>query len=156
MDYSLLLGVHDCELAEQENKERLEHPERKLHVYLKFSNLLVHSFTPMQRGWFNESWLNKLNSKTSLLETEFATVVEDSYNEDDEDSCGSTVGVGGATGPTPPDSPQIGREKIRRGCSLSQQYPYQYTGKIIPELDIYAIPCKEGKFALSIQLFLAK
>lgn len=29
MDYSLLLGVHDCEKAEQENLERLERPERK-------------------------------------------------------------------------------------------------------------------------------
>jgi 1-phosphatidylinositol-5-phosphate 4-kinase len=29
MDYSLLLGVHDCEKAEQEN---LEHPERKFRV----------------------------------------------------------------------------------------------------------------------------
>ena len=27
MDYSLLLGVHDCEVAEQENRERLERPE---------------------------------------------------------------------------------------------------------------------------------
>ena len=31
MDYSLLLGVHDCEKAEQEN---LEHPERKFRVSL--------------------------------------------------------------------------------------------------------------------------
>ncbi len=29
MDYSLLLGVHDCEQAEQENKEILERSERK-------------------------------------------------------------------------------------------------------------------------------
>ncbi len=79
-----------------------------------------------------------------ILETEFAPVAEDSYNEDDEDSCGSTVGVGGATGPTPPDSPQMGREKVRAARSISQQYSYQYTGKIVPELDIYAIPCKEG------------
>ena len=71
-----------------------------------------------------------------------AATAEDSYNDDDEDSCGSTVGVGGATGPTPPDSPQMGREKVRATRSLSQQY--QYTGKIIPEFDIYAIPCKEG------------
>ena len=78
-------------------------------------------------------------------ESDLATVAEDSYNEDDEDSCGSTVGVGGATpvGPTPPDSPQLNREKV---CSSRpQSYPYQYTGKIVPELDIYAIPCKEGE-----------
>lgn len=80
-----------------------------------------------------------------ILETDFVPAAEDSYNEDDEDSCGSTVGVGGATGPTPPDSPQMGREKGRAARSISQQYPHQYTGKIIPELDIYAIPCKEGK-----------
>ena len=29
MDYSLLLGVHDCVQAEQENLERRERPERK-------------------------------------------------------------------------------------------------------------------------------
>ena len=29
MDYSLLLGVHDCEQAEQENKDILERSERK-------------------------------------------------------------------------------------------------------------------------------
>jgi hypothetical protein len=34
MDYSLLLGVHDCEQAEQENKEILERSERK---YIKNS-----------------------------------------------------------------------------------------------------------------------
>jgi hypothetical protein len=79
---------------------------------------------------------------------------EDSYNEDDEDSCGSTVGVGGATGPTPPDSPQIGREKAQAARSISQQYPYQYTGKIIPELDIYAIPCKEGKYKIPIEVII--
>jgi hypothetical protein len=28
MDYSLLLGVHDCVQAEQENLERRERPER--------------------------------------------------------------------------------------------------------------------------------
>lgn len=67
---------------------------------------------------------------------------DDSYNEDDEDSCGSTVGAGGgASGPTPPDSPQMHRERPVDGRSL----PLQYTGKIIPELDIYAIPSKEGK-----------
>lgn len=32
MDYSLLLGVHDCELAEQENRERLERPEGDRHL----------------------------------------------------------------------------------------------------------------------------
>lgn len=29
MDYSLLLGVHDCKQAEQENKEILDRPERE-------------------------------------------------------------------------------------------------------------------------------
>ena len=90
-----------------------------------------------------------------IIETEFAPVAEDSYNEDDEDSCGSTVGVGGATGPTPPDSPQMGREKVRTARSISQQYPYQYTGKIVPELDIYAIPCKEGTFRFYITIAAA-
>lgn len=115
MDYSLLLGVHDCVQAEQENLERRERPEQ----------------------------------------TDLATVAEDSYNEDDEDSCGSTVGVGGATpvGPTPPDSPQLNREKV---CSSRpQSYPYQYTGKIVPELDIYAIPCKEGDDSKREIYFLA-
>ncbi len=36
MDYSLLLGVHDCEQAEQENKEILERSERK---YLRILDL---------------------------------------------------------------------------------------------------------------------
>ena len=31
MDYSLLLGVHDCVQAEQENLERRERPERNKH-----------------------------------------------------------------------------------------------------------------------------
>ena len=31
MDYSLLLGVHDCEQAE---KEILEHPERKFQIVI--------------------------------------------------------------------------------------------------------------------------
>ena len=41
-------------------------------------------------------------------------------------------------GPTPPDSPQMSQMRAARSMS------YQYTGQIIPELDIYAIPCKEG------------
>jgi len=93
MDYSLLLGVHDCEQAEQDNLDRPEQPD--------------------------------------------FGVTEDSYNEDDEDSGGSTVAVGAPTGPTPPDSPQMSRMRAARSMS------YQYTGQIIPELDIYAIPCKE-------------
>ena len=122
MDYSLLLGVHDCEQAE---KEILEHPERKFQIVIV--------------SWW--CWFFIWH----FVEADIVPAAEDSYNEDDEDSCGSTVGVGGATGPTPPDSPQMGREKLRELHSLaSQQYPYQYTGKIIPELDIYAIPCKEG------------
>ena len=79
-------------------------------------------------------------------------VAEDSYNEDDEDSCGSTVGVGGAIGPTPPDSPQLNREKI--SSTRPQSYSYQYTGKIVPELDIYAIPCKEGIFGYRHLVYL--
>lgn len=101
MDYSLLLGVHDCEIAEQEYLERINRPDHH----------------------------------------ELTAAGEDSYNEDDDDSCGSTVGAsGGASGPTPPDSPQMHREKTVESRSLS----HQYTGKIIPELDIYAIPSKEG------------
>lgn len=93
MDYSLLLGVHDCEQAEQDNMDRPEQPD--------------------------------------------FGAAEDSYNEDDEDSGGSTVAVGAPTGPTPPDSPQMSRMRAARSMS------YQYTGQIIPELDIYAISCKE-------------
>lgn len=122
MDYSLLLGVHDCVQAEQENLERRERPERKPTLIL-FHKILS-------------------SDSISYTETDLAPVAEDSYNEDDEDSCGSTVGVGGAIGPTPPDSPQLNREKI--SSIRPQSYSYQYTGKIVPELDIYAIPCKEG------------
>ena len=92
-----------------------------------------------------------------------APVAEDSYNEEDEDSCGSTVGVGAggsaATGPTPPDSPQMhnaqrDRERTRSNRSLANSYPLQYTGKIVPELDIYAIPCNEGQcFAAFARIF---
>ena len=85
---------------------------------------------------------------------DLAAVAEDSYNEDDDDSCGSTIGVGGASGPTPPDSPQMGRERVRVTRSVS--YQYQYTGKIIPELDIYAISCKEGCFTLAVFQWLVR
>lgn len=75
----------------------------------------------------------------SLADHDLAAPAEDSYNEEDEDSCGSTVGAGGGgTGLTPPDSPQMHRERP------SEARSQQYTGKIIPELDIYAIPSKEG------------
>ena len=134
MDYSLLLGVHDCEQAEQEHRERLERPERNK------SNNLIHLFNKA-RLFFSMAFINVVSF---TKEQEQGAVGEDSYNEDDDDSCGSTVGVGGATGPTPPDSPQAGRDNAGALRSLSQQYPYQYTGKIVPELDIYAISCKEG------------
>lgn len=134
MDYSLLLGVHDCVQAEQENLERRERPERK---HYSIVALTYHYF------WF------QFHPFFCCTEADLAAVAEDSYNEDDEDSCGSTVGVGGAIGPTPPDSPQMNREKVCATRSLSQSYPYQYTGKIVPELDIYAIPCKEGIIKLS-------
>ena len=78
------------------------------------------------------------------LEADVGGVAEDSYNEDDDDSGGSTVAVGAPAGPTPPDSPQMSQGISRAARSMSYQYPYQYTGQIIPELDIYAIPCKEG------------
>ena len=45
MDYSLLLGVHDCEQAEQENKERLERPERKKAIVYKPPCLIL--YTPL-------------------------------------------------------------------------------------------------------------
>ena len=81
------------------------------------------------------------HSKTCVnwVEPDFGAA-EDSYNEDDEDSGGSTVAVGAPTGPTPPDSPQMSRMRAARSMS------YQYTGQIIPELDIYAISCKEGYY----------
>lgn len=126
MDYSLLLGLHDCELAEQENRERLERQESKLCIILAVG---LDQSSPVSL---------KLEA-----EPEQKSGAEDSYNEDDDDSGGSTVGVGGATGPTPPDSPQMGRERL-------QQYPFQYTGKIVPEVDIYAIPCKEGDLVLQL------
>lgn len=82
----------------------------------------------------------------AVVQDPLAPVAEDSYNEEDDDSCGSTVGVGAggsaATGPTPPDSPLV---NARHERSRHLSYPLQYTGKIVPELDIYAIPCKEGK-----------
>ncbi|XP_015116645.1 phosphatidylinositol 5-phosphate 4-kinase type-2 alpha isoform X1 [Diachasma alloeum] len=100
MDYSLLLGLHDCARAEQENRERAEREE-------------------------------------------------DEENHDDEDDSESGSGLdsrgpgvdrvwgwSGVTGmTTPPESPHAA---LMRDASL------QYDDAIIPELDIYAIPSKEG------------
>ena len=41
MDYSLLLGVHDCEVAEQENRERLERPEGDRHLKKKMTIIIM-------------------------------------------------------------------------------------------------------------------
>ncbi|XP_043785196.1 phosphatidylinositol 5-phosphate 4-kinase type-2 beta isoform X1 [Apis laboriosa] len=100
MDYSLLLGLHDCARAEQENRERAEKEEE-----------------------------------------------EDNHEEEDDSESGSGLdsrgpmgdrlwgwsGVAGMT--TPPESPHAA---LMRDTSL------QYEDAIIPELDIYAIPSKEG------------
>ncbi|XP_076390972.1 phosphatidylinositol 5-phosphate 4-kinase isoform X1 [Megachile rotundata] len=100
MDYSLLLGLHDCARAEQENRERAEREEE-----------------------------------------------EDNHEDEDDSESGSGLdsrgpmgdrlyswcGVGGMA--TPPESPHAA---LMRDTSL------QYEDAIIPELDIYAIPSKEG------------
>ncbi|XP_058798724.1 phosphatidylinositol 5-phosphate 4-kinase type-2 alpha isoform X2 [Phymastichus coffea] len=97
MDYSLLLGVHDCARAEQENKENAEKEEE-----------------------------------------------DDNHDEDDDSESGSgaegrgtgTERLWGWTGvTTPPESPP---GILLRDSSL------QYEDTIIPELDIYAIPCSEN------------
>ncbi|XP_076654752.1 phosphatidylinositol 5-phosphate 4-kinase isoform X1 [Halictus rubicundus] len=100
MDYSLLLGLHDCARAEQENRERAEREE------------------------------------------------EEENHEDEEDSeSGSGLDSRGPIGDrlwgwsgvagmaTPPESPHA---PLNRDTSL------QYEDAIIPQLDIYAIPSKEG------------
>jgi len=43
MDYSLLLGVHDCVQAEQENLERRERPERNKHNKSNYYIYLSHA-----------------------------------------------------------------------------------------------------------------
>ncbi|KAL6259805.1 phosphatidylinositol 5-phosphate 4-kinase type-2 alpha isoform X1 [Pogonomyrmex barbatus] len=104
MDYSLLLGLHDCARAEQESRERAEREDD-----------------------------------------------EDNHEEEDDSESGSGLesrgpvtdrmwgwsGVGHAITnmATPPESPHAA---LMRDTSL------QYEDAIIPELDIYAIPSKEG------------
>ncbi|XP_012538381.1 phosphatidylinositol 5-phosphate 4-kinase type-2 alpha isoform X2 [Monomorium pharaonis] len=104
MDYSLLLGVHDCARAEQENRERAEREDD-----------------------------------------------EDNHEDEDDSESGSGLesrtpgtdrlwnwsGVGHAvtTMATPPESPH---------AALMRETSLQYEDAIIPELDIYAIPSKEG------------
>ncbi|XP_035735797.1 phosphatidylinositol 5-phosphate 4-kinase type-2 beta-like isoform X1 [Vespa mandarinia] len=100
MDYSLLLGLHDCARAEQENRERAEREED-----------------------------------------------EDNHDEEDDSESGSGLdsrgpmgdrlwGWSGVTGmATPPESPH---------AALVRDTSLQYEDAIIPELDIYAIPSKEG------------
>ncbi|KOC68666.1 Phosphatidylinositol 5-phosphate 4-kinase type-2 beta [Habropoda laboriosa] len=100
MDYSLLLGLHDCARAEQENRERAEREEE-----------------------------------------------EDNHEEEDDSESGSGLDSRGPMGDrlwgwsgvagmaTPPESPHAA---LMRDTSL------QYEDAIIPELDIYAIPSKEG------------
>ncbi|XP_050448014.1 phosphatidylinositol 5-phosphate 4-kinase type-2 beta isoform X4 [Cataglyphis hispanica] len=104
MDYSLLLGLHDCARAEQESRERAEREDD-----------------------------------------------EDNHEEEDDSESGSGLesrgpmgdrlwgwsGVGHAitSMATPPESPHAA---LMRDTSL------QYEDAIIPELDIYAIPSKEG------------
>ncbi|XP_033304832.1 phosphatidylinositol 5-phosphate 4-kinase type-2 alpha isoform X1 [Bombus bifarius] len=100
MDYSLLLGLHDCARAEQENRERAEREEE-----------------------------------------------EDNHEEEDDSESGSGLDSRGPMGDrlwswsgvagmaTPPESPHA---TLLRDTSL------QYEDAIIPELDIYAIPSKEG------------
>jgi len=79
MDYSLLLGVHDCEKAEQEERERPDSQD-----------------------------------ENGLEEEE----------ESDELNC-----PGQGVVPTPPESPSPGLHG-----------EFEYDGRIIPDLDIYAIP----------------
>ncbi|CAK9817597.1 Phosphatidylinositol 5-phosphate 4-kinase type-2 beta [Anthophora quadrimaculata] len=100
MDYSLLLGLHDCARAEQENRERAEREEE-----------------------------------------------EDNHEDEDDSESGSGLDSRGTMGDrlwgwsgvagmaTPPESPHAA---LMRDTSL------QYEDAIIPELDIYAIPSKEG------------
>ncbi|XP_051174894.1 phosphatidylinositol 5-phosphate 4-kinase type-2 alpha isoform X1 [Leptopilina boulardi] len=101
MDYSLLLGLHDCVRAEQENRERAEREED-----------------------------------------------EDNHDDEDDSESGSGLdsrgnavgdrlwGWGGIIGmATPPESPH---------AALMRETSLQYEDAIIPELDIYAIPSKEG------------
>uniref|UniRef100_T1JNX9 1-phosphatidylinositol-5-phosphate 4-kinase n=1 Tax=Strigamia maritima TaxID=126957 RepID=T1JNX9_STRMM len=77
MDYSLLLGIHDNERAEQEEREREEEEEDEVPA-----------------------------------------------DNDDTESQGSGK-------LSPPDSPQLGRERFMRN------------GDIDPKIDIYALPCSE-------------
>lgn len=45
MDYSLLLGVHDCQVAEQEYVERMNRPERMIQYHAPpVRNLLIYGF----------------------------------------------------------------------------------------------------------------
>ncbi|KOX74345.1 Phosphatidylinositol 5-phosphate 4-kinase type-2 beta [Melipona quadrifasciata] len=100
MDYSLLLGLHDCARAEQENRERDEREEE-----------------------------------------------EDNHEEEDDSESGSGLDSRGPMGDrlwgwsvvagmaTPPESPH---------AALIRDTSLQYEDAIIPELDIYAIPSKEG------------
>ncbi|XP_066597455.1 phosphatidylinositol 5-phosphate 4-kinase type-2 alpha isoform X1 [Prorops nasuta] len=100
MDYSLLLGLHDCARAEQENRERAERAEN-----------------------------------------------EDNHDDEEDSESGSGLESRGPVGDrlwewsgvtgmaTPPESPH---------AALIREASLQYEDTIIPELDIYAIPSKDG------------
>ncbi|XP_076242071.1 phosphatidylinositol 5-phosphate 4-kinase isoform X3 [Calliopsis andreniformis] len=100
MDYSLLLGIHDCARAEQENRERAEREEEEeCHEEEEDSE----SGSGLDANHYRNRWNNVWSH---------------------------TAGIA-----TPPESPHAA---LMRDTSL------QYEDAIIPELDIYAIPSKEG------------
>ncbi|KAL0110484.1 hypothetical protein PUN28_013832 [Cardiocondyla obscurior] len=109
MDYSLLLGLHDCARAEQENRERAEREDEE------------------------ETLRDEEDDSESGSGLESRGVGADRLWS------WSDVGHAVTNMATPPESPHAA---LMRDTSL--QYQSLYENAIIPELDIYAIPSKEG------------
>ncbi|ODN06037.1 Phosphatidylinositol 5-phosphate 4-kinase type-2 alpha [Orchesella cincta] len=134
MDYSLLLGVHDSEKAEQEERDKPDSqvgrtPKRGICLSDTKSRIGGSPVVVEGRLLIFLSPLLKTRNRKHMVVYYYGLLLLDENGLEEEEESDEANCPGQGVVPTPPESPSPGFHG-----------EFEYDGRIIPDIDIYAIP----------------